>query len=146
MLLFLIPLFFIAAVVSSCATTGDIAYGDATYVVFFGRDIGESGGEAGYYVSDQDWTEFERSVIAATLPGYTVLDGVGGYLPPAGSAIVDHENTKILMYVAISGADGSNGADDEDKIRAIAERYKELFNQESVLIIRNRSAVLPERR
>lgn len=143
MLRFLIPLCFIAAVVSSCAATGDNAHGNATYVVFFGREIGESAGEADY-VSDADWAEFERSVIAATLPGYTVLDGVGGYLP-AGSATVDHENTKILMYVAISDTDG-NGADGEDQIRAIAELYKERFNQESVLILRNKSNVLREKR
>ena len=125
----LILILFVVLLVSFCSTENE-----ATYMVFFGRDISAPAGETGY-VSDEDWADFEQSVVAPTLSNYTVMNGRGGYLPD-GSETVVHEETIILMYVAAD----SDAA--REKIEDVADAYKERFSQESVFIIKNRTEVL----
>jgi hypothetical protein len=128
MLRSLIFIFLCAVLLSACAGYREPAYGDTTYLVFFGKNIGNEGNT----VSEPDWADFEQRVIATALPGYTILAGLGGYVPD-GETDVKHENTKVLIYVALAGSGGA------DQIDGIVQRYIDRFVQESVLVIANPS-------
>ena len=108
---------------------------DAAFLVFLGRDIGETG-----FVSDTDWADFEKSVIVPALGNYTVLQGQGAYLPETDNGLErsagDQEQTVILLYV-------TDDADEaQEAIDAVAEAYKERFDQQSVLIIKTGADIL----
>ena len=113
---------------------------EAAFTVFFGRDISNDVGGETDTVSDEDWADFERTVVAPALGGYTVLEGRGGYLPENEESeennVVVHEDTIILIYVT---ADDSAS---QEKIETVSSAYKERFSQQSVLIIKTDAEVL----
>lgn len=76
-------------------------------------------------VSEADWNRFcDRYVSPAFPDGYTVLDAAGHWRPGTGPAL--KEKTKIIVVAAPAG--------DLEKVRETARRYREQFDQESVLI------------
>ncbi len=109
---------------------------EAAFMVFFGRDIGETG-----FVSDEDWADFEKSVVVPALGHYTVLEGRGAYLPEkddteAERSAGDQEQTIILLYVAV------DTDEIRDTIETIAKQYKTRFSQQSVLVIKSGAEIL----
>ncbi|MDG2321755.1 MAG: DUF3574 domain-containing protein [Rhodospirillaceae bacterium] len=131
----LISIFLCTVLLSACAGSDALSYRDTTYLVFFGKNIGNDGNT----VSEVDWAGFEKRVIATELVGYTVLDGLGGYVPD-GKTDVLHEDTKVLIYVALGGSGGA------EQINGIVQRYMDRFDQESVLVIIHPSKALLHRR
>ncbi len=76
-------------------------------------------------VSEEAWARFcDRHVSAAFPDGYTVVDAAGFWR--SGPETTDKERAKVILIVA--------PADAGDKVRSLAERYREEFAQESVLI------------
>ena len=112
------------------ATTACMSTSTATYLVMFGRDIGNDD-----YVSDWRWNQFERKDIAPILEGYTILYGEGAYrLTGAGTS---NKEDMILLYFV-----GNDSVENHRVINAIAERYKDVFKQDSVLITRTPTYVI----
>lgn len=80
----------------------------------------------GGVVSESQWEEFVDGYITAKFKkGLTVVDANGQWLGETGEVI--KEGTKIVILVHSD----SEGA--EEAIGYIREKYKELFEQESVL-------------
>ncbi len=108
---------------------------EAAFLVLFGRDIGETD-----FVTDEDWADFERTVLAPELGGYTVLEGRGGYLPEnedgEARSAGDQEQTIILLYVTDDSDEAREAIDD------VAEQYKERFSQQSVLVLKTDAQLL----
>jgi len=76
-------------------------------------------------VSEVAWRQFcDRHVSAAFPDGYTVLDATGYWR--TGSDATAKERAKVILIVA--------PADAREKVRAVAYRYREEFDQEAVLI------------
>ena len=76
-------------------------------------------------VSETSWRNFcDRHVSAAFPDGYTVLDATGYWR--TGSNATATERAKVILIVA--------PADAREKVRAVAHRYREEFDQEAVLI------------
>ena len=77
----------------------------------------------GGVVSESQWEEFVDGYITAKFKkGLTVIDANGQWLGETGEVI--KEGTKIVILVH---------SDREEAIGYIREKYKELFEQESVL-------------
>ena len=77
-------------------------------------------------VSELEFQMFLRDEVTTRFPdGLTVWDADGQWRDPSGS--VDHENAKVLLLVHpdTGAARGS--------VQAVIERYRKLFEQESVL-------------
>ncbi|MDF1667230.1 MAG: DUF3574 domain-containing protein, partial [Planctomycetota bacterium] len=100
-----------------------------TSTVYFGRNIGATEG-----VSDEDWTGFLKASVTPEFPkGLTVLDGLGQYRDESKELI--RERSKILILV--HPIDEKSRA----KVKAIIDRYKSQFKQESVLWVEAPSKV-----
>ena len=93
----------------------------AEYRLFFGRSKG--GAEV---VSDVAWRAFLADEITPRFPdGLTVVDAAGQWRDPSGA--IERERTKMLLVLAERGPEGMR------RITEIAEAYKRLFGQGSVL-------------
>ena len=95
----------------------------AEYRLFFGRSR-----ENVEVVSDADWRGFLANDITPRFPdGLTVLDADGQWRDASGTIV--RERSKMLLVLAEPGAEGMR------LVEEIAEAYKRLFDQESVLRI-----------
>lgn len=76
-------------------------------------------------VSEEAWRDFcDRHVSAAFPDGYTVIDATGYWR--TGPNATAKERAKVILIVAPAAA--------REKVRAVARRYREEFDQEAVLI------------
>jgi Protein of unknown function (DUF3574) len=94
------------ALLSACTTVHEPACEAATgnpmrvYQLYFGRNI-KSGG----FVSDQDWSAFQRSVITRELPdGYTILDAEGAWAAPNGQRTMTDPTKVVIVALPIGPA------------------------------------------
>lgn len=84
----------------------------------------------GSIVTDAEWRSFVADQIAPRFPdGFTVLDAMGQYRRRDGQIIA--EPTKILQIVH------APDARPRASVQELRDRYRELFQQESVLLIEN---------
>ncbi len=89
--------------------------------LYFGRSK-----PGGGMVSDSEWQQFLNSQITPRFPdGLTVVDAYGQYLNSAGKLTLEKTKLVILIY--------KNSPDKNKAIQAIIDRYKQKFQQESVL-------------
>lgn len=130
---FLIALFLAPLVHAGCGAAqpaprppeghGRCAFG-APFVrtdLFFGRDRKNAPP-----VSDDEWAEFVDVVVTPLFKdGLTVLDAGGQYLATGGSLVKEQSKVLVLLH------DGHAAA--SSRIDEICKRYKDQFNQESVL-------------
>ena len=95
----------------------------AEYRIFFGRSRGNE-----EVVSDAGWREFLANEVTPRFPnGLTVLDAGGQWRDASGTIV--RERSKMLLVLAEPGAEGMR------LVEEIADTYKRLFGQESVLRI-----------
>ena len=93
----------------------------AEYQLYFGRN--KDGEEV---VSDQEWEVFVKDVVTPHFPdGLTVLDGQGQWQTQTGR--IDGEQSKVLVVLAPLDSDAPQS------LATIANGYKSLFGQESVI-------------
>jgi hypothetical protein len=96
--------------------------------VLFGRNIGDRVG-----VGEAEFQAFLNEAVTPRFPGgFTVIDTFGQYRsagPNSGPGIIVREPGKLLL-IALDGT-----GDDGQRVRAIANDYKQRFHQESVGII-----------
>jgi hypothetical protein len=91
--------------------------------LFFGTDRAD-----GPDVTEEEWLRFLNEEITPRFPdGLTVLTGYGQFLNSAGQIIRETSKLVILLYPESERRDKSN------LIEQIRERYKDRFQQESVL-------------
>ena len=82
-------------------------------------------------VSEAEWEQFCDKYVTAEFPGgYTTLRATGYWKSDDAPGTV-REDTRIIVLLAPSGA--------KEKVRLIARRYRDLFQQESVLIVTSTS-------
>lgn len=87
--------------------------------LYFGRN--KPGGE----VSDAEFANFLKVIVTPRFPdGLTVLSGIGQF---RGSQGIIREKTKLLILIH------SNSQEDRQEIQEIIDKYKDQFQQESVL-------------
>ena len=93
----------------------------AEYRLYFGRD--RDGVEV---VSDREWAVFIQDVVTPHFPdGLTVLDGQGQWQTIGGA--IEGERSKVLVILAPLDSEAPA------KLAVIANGYKGLFGQESVI-------------
>jgi Protein of unknown function (DUF3574) len=77
-------------------------------------------------VSELEWQLFLRDDVTSRFPnGLTVWDAEGQWRAPQGS--VEHERTKVLLIVHPDTPAA------RESVQAVIERYRTLFEQQSVL-------------
>ena len=77
-------------------------------------------------VSEAEWQRFCDEYVSAEFPdGYTALEATGYWKSEEAPATM-REDSRILVILAPSGAG--------EKVRRIAQQYRRLFQQESVLV------------
>jgi Protein of unknown function (DUF3574) len=77
-------------------------------------------------VSELEWQMFLRDEVTSRFPeGLTVWDADGQWRGPSGS--IDHENSKVLLLVHPDTAEARGS------LQAVIERYRKMFEQQSVL-------------
>jgi hypothetical protein len=77
-------------------------------------------------VSELEWQVFLRDEVTSRFPnGMTVWDAEGQWRGPEGK--IAHERTKVLLLVHPDTAQARQA------IRAVIDRYRKVFEQESVL-------------
>jgi hypothetical protein len=85
-------------------------------------------------VSELEWQLFVRDEITHRFPeGLTVWDADGQWRTPAGS--IDHERSKVLLLVHADTADARR------LVQELIERYRKMFDQQSVLWESSRACV-----
>jgi hypothetical protein len=111
-----------SAPVEHCPMTGQKAM---TIVrLYFGRDIAGRGP-----VSDQEWSEFARTVLTPQFPdGLTAFKGNGQWLDPATGNVVREDS--VVVEVAFDA-----GTDYARRVDTVVAAYKQQFHQEAVGII-----------
>ena len=78
-------------------------------------------------VSDAEWEQFCEQYVTAEFPdGCTTLRATGYWKANDAPAAI-REDTRVIVVLAPSGA--------EEKVRRIARRYRQFFQQEAVLIV-----------
>ena len=101
-----------------CASRGDWR----EYRIFCG--MSQSDGA----VSEAEWEQFCEDYVTAEFPdGYTTLKATGHWKSDDASAATMREDSRIIVVLAPSDA--------KDKVRRVAHQYRQLFNQEAVLIV-----------
>lgn len=91
--------------------------------LFFGTDRAD-----GPDVTEEEWQRFLNEEITPRFPdGLTVLTGYGQFQNSKGQIIRETSKLVILLYPE------SERKDKGSQIEHIRERYRELFQQESVL-------------
>jgi hypothetical protein len=99
--------------------------------LFFGTDRADAPD-----VTEEEWQQFLSEEITRRFPeGLTVLTGYGQFLNSTGQIIRETSKLVILLYPESERKDKSN------QIEQIRERYKELFQQQSVLRVDNPKAL-----
>jgi hypothetical protein len=84
----------------------------------------------GSIVTDAEWRSFVAEQVAPRFPdGFTVLDAMGQYRRRDGQIVA--EPTKILQIVH------APDARPRASVQELRDRYRQLFQQESVLLIEN---------
>lgn len=79
-------------------------------------------------VSEAEWEQFCDKYVTAEFPdGYTTLKATGHWKSDDASAATMREDSRIIVVLAPSDA--------KDKVRRVAHQYRQLFNQEAVLIV-----------
>ncbi len=77
-------------------------------------------------VTEADWRRFcDEHVTTAFPDGYTSMEAIGYW--KSGASTTERENSRILLIVA--------PADAKEKVLSIAKKYREIFNQEAVLVV-----------
>jgi len=77
-------------------------------------------------VSGAEWQRFCDEYVTAEFPdGYTALAATG-YWKSVDTPAANREDTRIIVILAPSNA--------REKVRRIAQQYRALFHQESVLV------------
>ena len=77
-------------------------------------------------VSELEWQVFLRDDVTARFPeGLTVWNADGQWRGPSGS--IDHENSKVLLLVHPDTIAA------RASVQAVIERYRKMFDQQSVL-------------
>jgi hypothetical protein len=97
------------------------------YKVFCGMS-GQNG-----EVTDADWRRFcDEHVTTAFPDGYTSFEAIGYW---KGSATTTaRENSRVLLIVAPAEA--------QEKVLTIARKYREMFHQEAVLVVKTPGDVI----
>lgn len=114
----LLSCLFVCLALSGCVHNRNDGWRE--YKVFCGMSFQE--GE----VTEAEWQRFcDEHVTAAFPDGYTSFEATG-YWKDRG-ATTARENSRILFIVA--------PADAKDKVVALARKYRELFQQEAVLVV-----------
>lgn len=95
--------------------------------LYFGADI-----RGGGRVDDTAWQAFESDTLAAAFPqGYTVLAAAGHWRDASGKDAAEPSRVVVIVH--------ADDAESAQRVRRIAQGYRERFRQESVL--RERSTV-----
>ena len=77
-------------------------------------------------VTEVDWRRFcDEHVTTAFPDGYTSMEAIGYWKGIATTT--ERENSRVLLIIAPGDA--------KDKVLSIAKKYRELFNQEAVLVV-----------
>lgn len=85
-------------------------------------------------VSDAEWANFIGQVLTAHFPkGLTVLTGTGQWQSRSGEIAREQSHVLSLVHAGDSASEAS--------ITAVINKYKTLFDQESVLRVRSHACV-----
>jgi Protein of unknown function (DUF3574) len=85
-------------------------------------------------VSELEWQLFVRDEVTKRFPeGLTVWDANGQWRTPAGT--VDHERSKVLLLMHADTAEARK------LVQELIERYRQMFEQQSVLWESSRACV-----
>ena len=119
----LLKLLFLCLLISCFPFTGCVHCtndGWCEYKIFCGMSYKD--GE----VTEADWRRFcDEHVTTAFPDGYTSMEAIGYW---KGSATTtERENSRVLLIIA--------PVDAKDKVLSIAKKYREIFNQEAVLVV-----------
>ncbi|MGZ4976631.1 MAG: DUF3574 domain-containing protein [Methylobacter sp.] len=86
-------------------------------------------------VSDREFNQFLQQEISSRFPkGLTLFEAKGQWQSANGT--IEQENSRVVEIVC------DDTQDNRDKVAAIAARYKALFAQEAVMVIKSRSEVV----
>ena len=114
----LLGLLVVCLAFASCVHRNALAWNE--YKVFCGMSF--QGGE----VTEADWQRFcDEHVTTAFPDGYTSFEATGYWKSTATAPA--RENSHVLLIVAPPDA--------KDKVLSLAQKYRELFNQEAVLVV-----------
>jgi uncharacterized protein DUF3574 len=92
--------------------------------LLFGRNVADQ-----IRVTEVEWSDFVAREVSPRFPdGFTVLDATGQWRDSRRGTII-HEGSKLIEIVL------PGRSDDKPKIDAIAEAYKNRFEQQSVGLI-----------
>ena len=117
-LVWLSGLLVVCLAVASCVHRNALAWNE--YKVFCGMSYQD--GE----VTEEEWLRFcDEHVTVAFPDGYTTFEATGNWKGDADETT--RENTRVLLIVAPPDA--------KDKVLSLAQKYRELFNQEAVLVV-----------
>jgi len=90
---------------------------------------------AGGAVSDREFNQFLQQEISSRFPkGLTLFEAKGQWQGANGT--IERENSRVVEIVC------DDTQDNRDKVAAIAARYKALFAQEAVMVIKSRPEVV----
>lgn len=85
---------------------------------------------AGGAVSEQEFNQFLQQEISSRFPkGLTLLEAKGQWQGANGT--VEQENSRVVEIVC------DDTPENHDKVAAIAAKYKALFAQEAVMVIKS---------
>jgi hypothetical protein len=130
-------LILLAATLAACAATpGPLPVGPAPALaervrseLVFGRSRPD-----GSVVTETEWQAFLAEHVTPRFPdGLTVLDATGQYRDRAGRLVREPSKVLILVHPAEPAALAA--------VEEVRARYRGLFDQESVLLIRSRAGV-----
>ena len=77
-------------------------------------------------ITEADWRRFcDEHVTTAFPDGYTSMEAIGHW--KGSGSMTERENSRVLLIVA--------HADAKDKVMTIAKKYREMFEQEAVLVL-----------
>ncbi|MGZ5059815.1 MAG: DUF3574 domain-containing protein, partial [Methylobacter sp.] len=86
-------------------------------------------------VSDREFNQFLQQEISSRFPkGLTLFEAKGQWQSANGT--IERENSRVVEIVC------DDTPDNRDKVAAIAARYKALFAQEAVMVIKSRPEVV----
>lgn len=86
-------------------------------------------------VSDQEFNQFLQQEISSRFPkGLTLFEAKGQWQGAKGT--IEQEKSRVVEIVC------DDTPENRDKIAAIAAKYKALFAQEAVMIIKSQSEII----
>ena len=114
----LLGLLVVCLAFASCVHRNALVWNE--YKVFCGMSYKD--GE----VTEEEWLRFcDEHVTVAFPDGYTTFEATGNWKGEADETT--RENTRVLLIVAPPDA--------KDKVLSLAQKYREQFNQEAVLVV-----------